>query len=132
VKRATFNYGDERFVWKIKMASLSRKRTQVFARYTLGAWRRQGARYDVVLKTKYDSDGNRRAIGHWSRRTGAHGRFTDGLTARWDWRRRVVVFTLTSHLKGRIANAWAFSIAKGAQHGPPCGDYIGSGRIRRG
>lgn len=132
VKRATFNYGEDRFVWKIKMAALSREHTQVFGRYTLGT--RDGASYDVMLVTKYDSNGVKRVAGHWSNyRTGEYDvRFTDGLTAQWDWQRRVVKFTLTSHLRGRTADAWAYSVAKGALHGPPCGDYIWSGRISRG
>jgi hypothetical protein len=131
VKRATFNYGDHRFVWKIKMAALSRKRTQVFGRYTLGT--RTETRYDVLLRTKY-SDGVERVTGHWSNyETGEYDvRFTDGLTAQWNWRRQIVKFTLTSHLRGRVADAWAYSVPKGDLHGPPCGDYIWSGRISRG
>lgn len=30
------------------------------------------------------------------------------------------------------ADAWAHSVAKGAMHGPYCGDYLPSGRIARG
>lgn len=88
VKRATFDYGEKKFVWKVKMGSLTKKRTQVFGRYTVG--NRRQDRYDVI------------------------------------------VVTLTSHLKGRRANAWAYSVAKGELHGPPCGDYIYSGRMQRG
>jgi hypothetical protein len=132
VRRATFNYGENRIVWKLKMGALSRKRTQVFARYTLGS--REGSRYDVILKTMFDSDGVNRVIGHWSNyATEDYGnRFTQGLTARWDWQQKIIKFTLTSHVKGRNADAWAFSVAKGEPHGPPCGDYIWSGRLSRG
>jgi len=133
VKRARFNYDDERFVWTIRMGALSRQRTQVIARYTLGAIRRGEAHYDVLLRTKYNSDGEKVVTGSWANdRTGEQGRITDGLTAHWDWPRRTIKFTLTSHVRGRTANAWAYSVAKGALHGPPCGDYIGSGRISRG
>ena len=130
LKRATFNYDDDRFVFKLKMGALSRKRTQAVARYTLGY--RQGGRYDVLLKTKFDSDGDKQVIGRWTSETGDYGRFTNGLTAEWDWQRKIIKFTVTSHLRGRNADAWAYSIAKGAVHGPPCGDYIWSGRISRG
>jgi hypothetical protein len=130
LKRATFNYDDDRFVFKLKMGALSRKRTQAFARYTLGY--RQGSRYDVLLRTKFDSDGDKQVVGRWYSDTGEYGRFTDGLTANWDWQRKVIKFTLTSHLRGRKADAWAYTIPKGVLHGGPCGDYIWSGRISRG
>lgn len=92
------------------MGSPTEKRTQVLARYTLG--NRQQDRYDVT--------------GDYS------NRFTKGLTANGDRERDVITFTLTSHLKGRRADAWAYSVGKGEMHGPPCGDCICSGRMQRG
>jgi hypothetical protein len=133
VKRTTFNYGDDKFVWKAKMGALSKKRTRVFGRYTVRNSNGDD-RYDVIVMTKFDKDGEKRVVGHWSNYVTEDyaNKFTKGLTARWDWERRLIIFTLTTHLKGKRANAWAYSIAKGAQHGPPCGDYIWSGRIKRG
>jgi len=132
VKRVTFNYGDDKFVWTLKMGALNRQRTRVIARYTLG--NRFEARYDVMLQTKFDRNGNKRVVGYWSNYvTGDYSnRFSDGLQARWNWERRVIKITLTSHVRGQRAHAWGYSVAKGDLHGPPCGDYIGSGRIDRG
>lgn len=131
VKRATFNYGERRFVWKIKMGALSRKRTQVVAKYLIG---QPTARYGVIVRTKFDSDGTKRVRGSWSnyRTEDYDNRFTKGLTAQWDWQRRTIKFTLRTHLRRTTAVASAFSVPKGALHGPPCGDYIFSGRISRG
>jgi len=132
VKRVTFNYGDNKFVWTLKMGALNKLHTRVIARYTLG--NRSEDRYDVLLQTKYDRNGNKRVVGYWSNYvTGDYSnRFRNGLRAEWNRNRQVIKFTLTSHLRGQRANAWGYSLAKGAQHGPPCGDYIGSGRIDRG
>lgn len=128
VKRTTFKYGDEKFVWKLTMRALSKERTRVFGRYTVGD------RYDVIVTTKFDRNGDKHVVGHWTDYAAEDywNRFTDGLTARWDWKRRTITFALTSHVKGRRADAWAYSIEKGAFHGGPCGDYIWSGRIDRG
>lgn len=132
VRRATFDYATDRFEWRVKMAKLSKKRTRVIARYTLG--NRNEDRYDVLLVTRYDAQGEQRTVGFWSDyTTGQYSvRFTDGLSATWDWTRDIITFVLTSHLKGHHADAWAYSIAKGRQEGPACGDYIWSGRIDRG
>ena len=127
VKRVTFNYAEDMFVWTVKMGALSRRHTQVIARYTLGN------RYDVLLATKYDRSGDKRVVGYATNYvTGDYSRFSDGLRARWNWNRQIIKFTLTSHLRGQHADAWGYSVAKGALHGPPCGDYIWSGRIDRG
>jgi len=131
VKRASFNYAEQKFAWRIKMASASKKRTRVIGRYTQAA--RSDTPYDVMVVTSYDSDGIKRVVGRWyDADDGSSGRFTDGVTADWDFANEVITIELTSHLKGERADAWAYSVAKGAVHGPPCGDYIWSGRISRG
>jgi hypothetical protein len=128
VRWARFNYADDKFVWNVKMGALSRERTRVIARYTVGN------RYDVMLATWFNKNGDKRVTGYWTNyRTEEYAvRFKDGVRARWDWKNRLITFKLTSHLKGSTVNAWAYSVAKGELHGPPCGDYIYSGRLDRG
>ena len=131
LERASFTYSQQAFKVRLKMAALSKKRTQVFARYTVGTSR--GDKYGVQLASSF-SDGRKRAVGYWSDyRSGEYGkRFTRGLDATWDWQRRTVTFVLTEHLRGRRVMASAYSVAKGAMHGPPCGDYIVVRNLRRG
>ena len=121
VKRARFTLTKTAFKVSVKMARLSKKHTQVIARFTLT---RPTGVYDVMLFTKY-RNGTRRTFGYWSdSESEARERFRRGLNSRWDWRKRRITFTLTEHLRGRRVAAFAYTVPKGAMHGPPCGDYL--------
>jgi hypothetical protein len=131
VKRATFNYAKKKFVWRIKVGEASKKHTRVIGRYSLTA--KGQTTYDVMIQTSYDARGKKRVVGRaMDYVKNEDRRFTKGVTAAWDFKRDVITITLTSHMKGKRADAWAYSVEKGELHGPPCGDYIWSGRIRRG
>ncbi len=131
VKRATFTYSDNAFKTRIRMGDLSKKRTQVFSRFYV-----QKARtttYDVLLVSAFRK-GSLRTVGYWSDHEAEDysNKFRRGLTADWDFRDDVVRFRLTKHLRGQKVDAAAYSVRKGDNHGPLCGDYIFVGSLDRG
>jgi hypothetical protein len=131
VKRVTFNYAKKKFVWRIKVGNASKKHTRVIGRYSLSAGGE--TTYDVMVQTSYDARGKKRVVGRVMDYVDDEDRrFTEGVSATWDFRRDLITIKLRSHVKGKRADAWGYSVEKGALHGPPCGDYIWSGRIRRG
>ncbi len=131
VRRATFDYREKQFIFRVKMGNLKKKHTRVIARYTLS--KDDEPTYDVLLETKFVK-GKKRVFGHWSdyEADDQWNRFTKGVRARWDFDKNVIRFRLTKHLRGKRVDAWAYSVPKGAFHGPECGDYIWSGRLNRG
>ena len=125
LESATFQFGEDKLTYRLKIESLSKKRTRAFAQFYLGS-------YNLFLKTKFDSAGRERTSGRWSDyNTEESGRITDGLTAEWDWKRDLITLTLAEHLRGQRGVLTAYTVAKGAQHGPPKGDYIVA-KLRRG
>lgn len=131
VKRATFTYSENAFKTRIRMGDLSRKRTQVLSRFYVN---RGGAtRYEVRLVSAFRK-GDLRTVGFWSnhRTEDYDNRFRTGLTADWDFGDDVVTFRLTKRLRGQQVDAAAYSVRKGADHGPVCGDYIFVRSLDRG
>ena len=119
LESATFQFGAKKLTYRLKIDNLSKKRTQAFARLNL-------RNYDLFLETKVDASGEERTLGRWSDyKTESYGnRFTDGLTADWDWARDIITITLTKHIRGQRGTLAAYTVAKGAMHGPVKGDYI--------
>lgn len=131
VKRATFTYSDNAFKTRIRMGDLSRKRTQVLSRFSVN--KRGATRYDVRLVSAFRK-GDLRTVGFWSNHTTEdyENKFRRGLTADWDFADDVVTFRLTERLRGQQVDAAAYSVPKGADHGPLCGDYIFVRSLDRG
>jgi hypothetical protein len=128
--RATFDYRPGSLTVRTKIGRLSRSRTQVIARYTHSVG--GDTRFDLLMSTKYVG-GVRRTVARWTNyATGRSGSFTRGVRAVWDFERDVITFTLTQRLYGDRVLAAAYTVPKGADHGPPCGDYITVGSLRRG
>ncbi len=131
VKRATFTYTPDAFVTRIQMGALTKRTSQVFSRFYVGNDR--GVRYGVQLVSAFRR-GELRTTGYWTdyEEGDYSNRFRRGVTARWDRGDDAVVFRLTSHLRGKRVDAAAYSVAKGADHGPACGDYIFVSSLERG
>lgn len=122
LKRVTFSYSETRLRAILRMGDLRKKKTQVVVRFTERST--SEAPVTVVLKSKF-ADGRLRTTGTWSNpEAGQYGRIRTGLRANWDWTSSRVRFDLTTHLPTRSVVAEAYSVPKGADHGPPCGDYI--------
>ncbi len=131
VKRATFTYSQRAFRTTMRMGDLSKRRTQVFTRFFV---RRGGqTTYEVFLVSAFRK-GELRTTGRWSDYTGDgdDGRITRGLTGSWDFREDVITIRLTHRLRGQRVDAAAYSVQKGAYHGPPCGDYLFIRSLERG
>lgn len=131
VRRATFTYSQRAFRTTIRMGDLSRRRTQVFSRFFV---RRDGrTTYEVFLVSAFRK-GELRTTGRWTDHTGEGdgGRITRGLTGSWDFRDDVITIRLTDRLRGQRVDAAAYSVQKGADHGPPCGDYLFVRSLERG
>lgn len=125
LESARFQFGAKKLVYRLKIDKLSKKRTQAFARLYL-------KNYDLFLETKFDADGVQKTIGRWSDYDDEEsGNITDGLTAKWDWSRDIITITLTKHIRGQRATLAAYTVAKGAMHGPLKGDYIVA-KLQRG
>lgn len=130
LKRATFTYSDRAFRTKLRMGDLSKKRTQVFSRFYV----RQGdtTTYEVFLVSAYRK-GELRTTGRWTDyEADDSGRIRRGLTGSWDFADDTVTFRLTTRLQGQRISPAAYSVQKGADHGPLCGDYIFISSLRRG
>lgn len=131
LKRAAFAYSDGAFKTRLRMGELSKKRTQVFSRFYV----EQGDRlvYGVQLVSAF-RNGKLRTVGYWTdyENEDYSNRFTNGLSSSWDFGDDMVRFTLTRHLRGQRVDVAAYSVRKGADHGPLCGDYIFVDSLRRG
>jgi hypothetical protein len=126
LQRARLTYGPNRTAYRLKLAELSRRRTQAIVRF-------YRPDYDLMIITKFVG-GDRRVI---ARRTdydtGRTSRFSRGVRVRWDFSADVITITNTRFLSGRSARLDAYTVPKGAMHGPlgEPDDYV-TAAVRRG
>lgn len=143
LKNATIQYADSKMVWRVKLEHVSRKKTRVFA----GVWFPDG---DSTRVWTLHRDGEKVVRGRSF--VGDDGfMFGSGITAKWDTGRDVITITMTSDSPGWThplnARAYfeAYTVEKGAMHGPHCpidentgqiepcnDDYVFIRRLRKG
>ncbi|MEQ6903774.1 hypothetical protein [Nocardioides sp. YIM 152588] len=135
---ATIIYGKKRVVWKVRLEKASKKKTRVFAGiyFPDGDFTRVWTLYrkgeKVVRARAYSGTGGTKV--------------DDGISARWNFERDVIRIVLRStsdgwtHPKNKRAGFAAYTVAKGALHGPGCADpaddcnddYVYVPRLRKG
>lgn len=111
LQRARLTYRPAKTVYRMKLKNLSRKHTQTIVRFY-----RPG--YDLMITTKFVRGKKRVIARHTDYDTNNVTRFFKGVRVRWHFRDDVIRVVNTRFLSGRSARMEAYTVPKGAMHGP--------------
>jgi hypothetical protein len=126
LQRARMTYRMHRTVYRLKIKDLSRADTQAFVRFY-----RPG--YDLFIATRFVRGRKTVRAVRTDYDTFRAKRFHRGVHVRWNFRTNSILVHNTRFLSGRSARLEAYTVPKGAMHGPRGhpDDFV-SARVRRG